>query len=205
MMPSLSDSSSATRSCPHVGLLISISAISCCMFLGSRGLPPRDFQRCRQKCDQHSPAQRPCLPLAYLGFAPHRPAGLQDPHWAREMNPGCWAYQPEPFVPFCAFSQTTNDCDREETQMCRGTQAFSEFSRLPMTRSRCSLQNWEKSSDLITVRVTLPTCMTVALRRSLSIHESTLRTCTFSSCANVRLESQFCRILAGIFKRLSMP
>ena len=44
-IPSLSDSSSATRSCPHVGLLTAISAINCWIFFGSRGLPPRDFQR----------------------------------------------------------------------------------------------------------------------------------------------------------------
>src|SRR5438874_298369 len=44
-IPSLSDNSSATRSCPQVGLSIAISAINFCIFLGSRGLPPRDFQR----------------------------------------------------------------------------------------------------------------------------------------------------------------
>src|SRR5262249_41969983 len=43
-IPSLSESSSATRSCPQVGLLVAISAISRRMSFGSRGLPARDRQ-----------------------------------------------------------------------------------------------------------------------------------------------------------------
>src|SRR5262249_60089487 len=43
-IPSFSDSSSATRSCPQVGLLLAISTIKRRMSFGNGGLPPRDFQ-----------------------------------------------------------------------------------------------------------------------------------------------------------------
>ena len=91
--------------------------------------------RCRrQKCDQHSLAQRRRA-LGYL--APDRAADLHEPHWVPELNPGHWAYQPEPFVPFYAFSQTTNDCDREKTQMCRGTPKY------PLKRIAPSVLTWD--------------------------------------------------------------
>ena len=55
--PSLSDSSFAIRSSPHVGLARAIATISCWRFLGIRGRPRgRDVQR--QKSRQPARCQR---------------------------------------------------------------------------------------------------------------------------------------------------
>src|SRR6267154_4409373 len=63
-MPSLSDSSAATRAWPHVGFSLTISEIKTRRSMGSRGLPPspRHFQR------QKSWNARACHAIKVSGF-----------------------------------------------------------------------------------------------------------------------------------------
>src|SRR5579872_7013207 len=74
-IPSFSDSSSATRSCPQVGLLLAISTINRRMSFGNGGLPPRDFHR------QNRRKAWRCQPIKVSGFTLTR-ALFQSNSWA---------------------------------------------------------------------------------------------------------------------------